>query len=194
MYTGLNRPHEPDSACSEGISRHPLPSTESRDHQGLVALSKTSPLDTLFITHLIRPGKSSLLLCIQQTLWTLPDPMDHKYQVNEQVTEHLTACAGVQGLQVRRPPQPQQAAPRPMPQALARRPAMPYQGVPGPQQQVGVGSQPGVAQQPRPAQPRPFYNASQVSRQSYNLTLTSSMAGFVPFHPFLQHDSCLGTD
>ena len=45
---------------------------------------------------------------------------------------------------------------------MARRPGMSYQGLPGPQQQGGLGSQPGAPQQPRPAQPRPFYNASQV--------------------------------
>ena len=74
-------------------------------------------------------------------------------------------CVGGQGLQARRPPPPQQPAARPLPSALARRPGMPYQGLPGPQQQGALGSQPGGPQQPRPAQPRPFFNASQVSLQ-----------------------------
>ena len=75
---------------------------------------------------------------------------------------NLSVFAGGQGQQARRPPPPQQPVTRPSSQSLARRPGMPYQGLPGPQQQGGLGSQPGAPQQPRPAQPRPFYNASQV--------------------------------
>lgn len=65
---------------------------------------------------------------------------------------------GGQGAQARRPPPPQAGAARPMPQPLARRPAMPYQSLPGPQQQGQPGAGP---HQPRPGQPRPFYGAPQ---------------------------------